>query len=212
MSPHTCEQTSGELVAFLDGELGEEERRPVADHVATCLPCRREIERLTAVQRLVTTLPRIEPSATFADDFWRRVAAEPTPITSRRRRGSALRWAIPALAAAAVLALALRSQLPTPSPAPPPGASTRVAAAPPAPAPAAPAKVAAAPPPERAKSDDAAPAPQVANVESLRPEDLPPELLEHPELFLRLPVVRRLEKLEYLGSSHDHGSDEGGAG
>jgi anti-sigma factor RsiW len=206
MSTHTCEQTSGELVAFLDGELGAEERRTVADHLATCLTCRREMEHLTSVQRMVDTLPRIEPSASFADDFWRRVAAEPTPIASRRRRGSVLRWAIPALAAAAVLAFALRSQLETPSslPAAP---RTRVAAAP-----AAPAKVAVAPAAERAKSEGAEPAPQVANVDSLRPEDLPPELLEHPELFLRLPVVRRLEKLEYLGSTEDRPSGDGGAG
>jgi len=53
MSTHTCEQTSDELVAFLDGELGDEERRPVADHLATCLTCRRELEGLTTVQGLV---------------------------------------------------------------------------------------------------------------------------------------------------------------
>ena len=51
----------------------------------------------------------------------------------------------------------------------------------------------------RAKSEepaDAAPIEQ-ANAE-LAPEDLPPELIEHPELFLRLPVVRRLDKLEHF--------------
>jgi anti-sigma factor RsiW len=212
MSIFTCEQTSSELVASLDGELGDDERRPVADHVATCLACRRELERLTTVQRWVATLPPVAPSATFAADFWRRVAAEPTPITSRRR-GSPLRWAVPALAAAAVLLVALRSQMQAPlPPSGTRGPSTRVAAAPPAPA----AKEAPGTVARQAEPEQAAPAaeppPQVANVESLRAEDLPPELLEHPELFLRLPVVRRLEKLEYLGATDDRPSDEGGAG
>ena len=211
MSTLTCDQTSSELVAFLDGELGDDERRPVADHVATCLTCRSEVERLSTVQRWVGTLPPITPSATFTDDFWRRVAAEPTPIASRRHRASALRWSIPALAAAAVLALAVRSQIQGPPPAPT-GSGTRVAAAPPAPAvKEAPGSVARQTKPEQA-APGAEPAPQVANVEALRPEDLPPELLEHPELFLRLPVVRRLDKLEYLGSTEDAPSGEGGAG
>lgn len=212
MSTFTCEQMSSELVAFLDEELGNDERRPVADHIATCLACQREVERLTTVQRWVGTLPPIAPSATFTDDFWRRVAAEPTPIASRRRR-SPLRWAVPALAAAAVLAVALRSQMQAPLP--PSGTvepSTRVAAAPPAPA----AKKAPGAVARQAEPEQAAPAaeppPEVANVESLRAEDLPPELLEHPELFLRLPVVRRLEKLEYLGATDERPTGEGGAG
>ena len=213
MSTFTCEQMSSELVAFLDHELGDDERRPVADHVATCLACQREVDRLTTVQRWVGTLPPVAPSATFSDDFWRRIAAEPTPIASRRRRASVLRWAVPALAAAAVLAVALRSQMQTPlPPSGTRGPRTRVAAAPPAPA----AKEAPGIVARQAESEQAAPAaeppPQVANVESLRAEDLPPELLEHPELFLRLPVVRRLDKLEYLGSTEDAPSGEGGAG
>lgn len=209
----SCDQISTALVAFLDGELGADDRQPVAEHVSTCLTCRREIERLTTVQGWVTSLPAVAPGPTFDDDFWRQIAAEPTPITSRRTRGRALRWAVPTLAAAALLALALRSLTEAPPASDAPAVpSTRVAAAPPAP----PVKAAAPQSAAKAAAEPAKPAAdppaQVANVETLRPEDLPPELLEHPELFLRLPVVRRLETLEYLGSVDDRPSSDGGAG
>ena len=204
MSAATCERIGDDLVAFLDDELAAADRTPVADHVATCLVCRREIDRLTTVRRLVQTLPGIEPSPTFADEFWRRMDGESAPRDPRVRPLRPMRWALPALAAAAVVALALHSLLggPAPNPATAPGQ---------APAPAA--RVAAVPPPRAqheappaqvaAQPASPAEAPQVADVESLRPEDLPPELVEHPELFLRLPVVRRLEKLQYLGSAPD---------
>jgi anti-sigma factor RsiW len=208
-----CDQISTELVAYLDYQLVAADRRPVADHVATCRSCQQEIERLTKVQGWVARLTPIAPSPSFDGDFWRRVAAEPTPIASRRGGGRRLGWALPTLAAAAVLALALRSLLATPpSPEAPAAPSTRVAAAPPAP-PAKPAAPALAAKPGVVPEKPAAePAAELAAVDSLRPEDLPPELLAQPELFLRLPVVRRLETLEYLGSVDDRPSGAGGAG
>ena len=103
-------------------------------------------------------------------------------------------WGVP-LAAAAVLALVWYSSLSGTSPTaplgPPPGGD--VASAPEAAVPPNGAARAVA----RAKSAaEAAPVRQ-ANAD-LAPEDLPPEVVEHPELFLRLPVVRRLEKLEHF--------------
>ncbi|MEO6025279.1 MAG: zf-HC2 domain-containing protein [Candidatus Binatia bacterium] len=203
----TCEAIGPELVAYLDGALADDERRPIASHVSTCLVCRREIERLTTVQRWVSELPAVEPSRDFAATFWERMEEEP-PVAERSGRPSRpLRWIVPVLAAAAVLALALRSMVP--------GTSTPPPTVPAAPAPRAPA-VAAAPKIERPKVAAAPvekPAPaQLANVEDLKPEDLPPELLEHPELFLRLPVVRRLETLEHIDAVKREQQSEDGAG
>jgi hypothetical protein len=208
MSTTTCEEITSELVAFLDGELADEERRPVAAHVHGCLACRREIERLTKVQGLVAELPRIQPSAGFADEFWRKLEAESAPLPANVHRLRPLRWVVPALAAAAVVALALRSEVQPPSPQVASSgtevhASGKIATAPAAPAP--PARAAPQP-----KAEE--PPAQVADVESLRPEDLPPELVEHPELFLRLPVVRRLDTLKYLGSAEDAPGADDGAG
>ncbi len=205
MSATPCEAIGGELVAYLDGALGADERGTVAAHVSTCLGCRREMDRLAAVQHALDGLPAVAPSAQFADDFWRKLAAEaPAAAAVATRKVRPLRWAVPALAAAAVVALAFRAFVRGPSATPAPGVhAPRVAAAPASNA--EPKKVA-----SRHRAESAAS--QVADVDTLKPEDLPPELLEHPELYLRLPVVRRLEKLEYFGSAHDQPAGDDGAG
>ena len=213
MSATACERTGTELVAFLDDELGPDERRPVAEHLATCLVCRREMDRLATLQGWLGGLAKVEPGSTFAADFARRLAAEPTPIAPRRAGSRGFLWMVPALAAAAVLALVLRSFVGTPGPSSPPAdaAKPRVATVRRPVEPAAeeePARVATRPAAERPTSPT-----DLAAIEALRPEDLPPELREHPELFLRLPVVRRLDTLEYLGSLHEQGGGgDDGAG
>jgi hypothetical protein len=170
--------------------------------VSTCLACRRELERLTTVQRYVTGMPRVEPGPDFAAQFWQRMDPEPVPTRAPGRPPRPIRWALPALAAAAVLAVALQFMVTTPTAPTRPAPQTRsLAQARPAPKP----EVAAAPPRQE-------PAEQVVNVDNLRLEDLPPELREHPELFLRLPVVRRLETLEHFDAVRQEQGDEDGAG
>jgi anti-sigma factor RsiW len=194
-----CDDITPDLVAYLDGELDGVARRPIAAHLSTCLGCRRELEQLTAVRRWIGERPLVEPSANFAADFWDRLEREAGPPP----RGRSWWWAAPALAAAAVLALALRSLVAAPGDAPG-RAADQVAGPAAAPAP----KVAAAKPAATAG------APQVAAAPELGPEDLPPELLEHPELFLRLPVVQRLETLEHFDEVRQQQHDEpsGGGG
>ncbi len=86
----------------------------------------------------------------------------------------------------------------------------QVATAPPS---ADPAVVAKAPvaAPEQLAAREAREAPvaeeRVADAE-LAPEDLPPDLLEHPEFFLRYPVVRRLNKLEHFEEVRRHDENE----
>jgi anti-sigma factor RsiW len=203
----TCEQISGELIAFLDGELGESERRQIATHVSTCLVCRRELDRLTTVQRWVADLPDIEPSAEFAEQFWDRMDAEPTGARPKLRSLRSLWWALPALAAAAVLAVSFQfmSRLPS-APTRPATPAERVVQALPAQADRPTAATVAA---EATLKDGSR---QAASVDDMRPEDLPPDLLEHPDLFLRLPVVRHLEKLEYFEAVRQEPGDQDGAG
>jgi anti-sigma factor RsiW len=206
MTPATCHEVGDELVAYLDDELTESERRPIANHVATCLVCRREIEQLAAVGRLVRDLPRVEPGSDFAAAFWERLDAEPRDRLPQVRSLRSMRWALPGLAVAALLALGLSSLLrvATQPTAPATGGAARVVTAP---APATQPKVANAP-----ATNEMEAAPQLANVDDLKPEDLPPALLEHPELFLRLPVVRRLDKLEHFEAVQQEPASEDGAG
>lgn len=199
-----CESMAAELVAYLDGEQPETDRARIDAHVATCLTCRREMDRIGKVNALLRSLPRIEPSADFDARMWQRLEAETASRSTRRGFRPAM-WGIP-LAAAAALALVWYSSLSPLSSGPPtaPGHVGTVANAPKtgtrsahdvAVAQAKPEEPAAAAPIEQANAD-------------LAPEDLPPELIEHPELFLRLPVVRRLDKLEHFEEVRTPDADE----
>lgn len=190
----TCETVLDDLTAYADGELPPDARGHVDEHVRSCLPCRHALADLEKVNAAVRMLPRVEPSADFAARLWERLdAADAAAGAGFRLR----RWAAPALAAAALLALALRFMIggagrDTPSVA-------RVTE---------PAPVVLAKPVTTAGSrrETEAGTPQVAVADGAEPapEDLPPELLEQPELFLRLPVVRRLDTLENFEEVRHH--------
>ncbi len=189
-----CQTMAEELVAYLDGEQPEAERARIEAHVATCLTCRREMDRIGKVNAMLRALPRVVPSDDFDARMWERLAAE-TASRSRRRGFRPALWGIP-LAAAAALALVWYSSV------------ARVATGVPGTRP--PAEIAraskqsgrSAPGSEeavaRANREPQGEPIKQANAEELAPEDLPPALIEHPELFLRLPVVRRLEKFEHF--------------
>lgn len=205
MSRSECEAIAEELVAYADGELDHATHGRVDAHVGVCLACRRELSRLAKVDAALRGLPRLEPSADFAERLRERLEREAAvePV-GRRPWVRAAQWGLPALAAAAAVAIVLRSTLVPPAgdtperfdPAP-------IAIAPdPAPVPEPPARVADAPAPKPAPAEVASvPGTDLADV---APEDLPPELLEQPEFFLRLPVVRRLEKLEHFDQVRQH--------
>lgn len=72
----------GELIPDYSAEaLGARERAAVEAHLATCVACRRELERLTRVMALVEQHAALEPPA----DLWRGVAtaiaAQPAPAS-----------------------------------------------------------------------------------------------------------------------------------
>lgn len=190
-----CEEFAPELVAYLDGEHAEREAARIEAHVGTCLSCRRELEQLRHLRTRIGELHPIEPSAGFDERFWQRLETLP----SSRRRSRLLMWTAPALAAAAAVALVWYSSI------------ARVAGpgAPSSPRAVAKARAVAsggdavarrdAVPERGAARDDVATADDVGQY--------PPDLVEHPELYLHLPVVRRLQKLEHFEEVRQH--DEG---
>lgn len=205
MTNRDCEAMVEDLVAFLDGELTEPERSRVEAHTSTCLTCRREMDRISTVNGMLRSLPRVTPSDDFDRRMWERLEREASrPGAPRSFR--AVYWGVP-LAAAAALALVWYSSVQQTGTAPGGGEATspRVATAPQAPAPeAARPDVAVA-----ARPDEAADQEPIAQANAdLAPEDFPPEVIEHPELFLRFPVVRRLEKLEHFEEVRTHEEGE----
>jgi anti-sigma factor RsiW len=206
-----CEAIAEDLVAYVDDELAPDDRTRVAAHVASCLVCRREMETVRRFKLMIGSMPQVEPSSDLAERMSRRLELEPASVTWRRpARGT--HWGIPLAAAAAIaimLASVLSQDLSTPPAVP---TDDRVAASVPAPAPEQVAeddgsgatRVASAPV-EREVDDDAA---DTAERE-LDPEDLPPDLLARPELYLRLPVVRRLTTFEHFEAVRERVEREG---
>lgn len=106
-----CGHIRRELPALLDGELSEDEARPVREHLATCAACeaeRRGLARTDAALALWTLPP-------FAANLARRVAP-PRPARGRLYRIAAAAAAAGVLLAAGV---ALFTSGPSPAAAPP---------------------------------------------------------------------------------------------
>jgi anti-sigma factor RsiW len=196
MSQSACEALSTELVAYVDGEQPEAERARIAAHVGRCLTCRREIDRITKLRALLVSLPSVEPSADFDARMWERLS-DGAPVRRRSGRLWAAYWALP-LAAAAGMAIAWYSLVASrpaggPTGLPRPGSQVAEVASPKSDGPGVVARQKAAPNTESQIAAAAKGAPA-----ELTPEDLPPELLAQPELFLRLPVVEQLDRLEHF--------------
>ncbi len=81
------------LSAYLDGELPEEERPAIEEHLALCAACRREAAHLAFVSEALDSLEELEPSPYFA--------ARLRHLVSGRERGRRVRRVVVAAAAAA---------------------------------------------------------------------------------------------------------------
>jgi len=202
-----CDDFAADLVAYLDGELGDADRARIEAHLGTCLACRRELEQFRRLRALIDGVRPLDLSTDFADRMWQRL--DPLPTRAPRRRTRAVLWAAPTLAAAAALALVWYSQV------------ARLGNAPTAPAPH---SVAAAPRPHDANEHAVASRSEKEQVVASREKEegdapgnvartddvteYPPDLVEHPELFLRLPVVRRLNRLEHFEEVRQYQNDQ----
>lgn len=202
-----CDDFAADLVAYLDGELGDADRARIEMHLGTCLACRRELEQLRRLRALIDGVRPLELATDFADRMWQRL--DPLPARAPRRRTRAVLWAAPTLAAAAALALVWYSQVARLGNAPTASAPHSVAAAP-RPHDANEHAVASRSEKEQAvatreKEEGGAPG-NVASAGDVT--EYPPELVEHPELFLHLPVVRRLNRLQHFEEVRQYQNDQ----
>jgi anti-sigma factor RsiW len=122
------------LNAYLDGELPEEQRMALAEHVHACRVCAQELEELRAVRSALEGLPLVRAPRSFALEF------EPAPAGPLDQLLSFLRdwltpiWGISATVASVLFIVALVQTL-TMSPAAARRATGVTALAPAAPAP-----------------------------------------------------------------------------
>jgi anti-sigma factor RsiW len=181
------------MTMALAGELSGRRSQRLTKHIDGCAGCRREWEAYTALDRVLGSLPLEAALPPRLEQVTLRNArlAEAEATKSRR-------WwigvAIPALAATAVVVVAARLSL----------QDTELT---PAPAPAAPAR-AVTPPPHRApprvaeRTPAPAPSPAPASPQHRRvargvPSQPPPELAARPDLFVNLPLLRNLDKVQH---------------
>lgn len=87
----SCETVTGSVVALLDGELAEAERREVEVHLASCTACAQELSEIEATRRIVARHLAAAGAAVGSqrfDDLWQRVAADGSDTVRTSRAGS----------------------------------------------------------------------------------------------------------------------------
>ena len=180
-----CGRAQKLIVAAVDGEIPPERRRDLDEHVATCTECRGELHATQALFGALGGLsqeaevPALVESATLRR---MRLAAAEERERQERRWG----WfSAPVLAAAGVVVLALvinlrpRGEQGSLRPSTPAASGAR----------------------QLARASDPVPAPAAAQPETavaVAPSEPPPDLAAAPELFMNLPIIRNMEKLEHF--------------
>jgi hypothetical protein len=182
------------MTMALAGELSGRRSQRLTKHMDGCAGCRREWEAYTALDRVLGSLPLEAVLPPRLEQVTLRHARRAEAEATKSRR----RWvgvAVPALAATAVLVVAARLSLQDTEPAPPapaPAAPTRAVTAPAARVPARVAERAPAPAPSPAPAS-----PQRRRVARGVPSEPPPELAARPDLFINLPLLRNLDKVQH---------------
>src|SRR5262249_37055050 len=186
-----CRRAERWMTMALAGELAGRRSQRLTKHMDGCAGCRREWEAYTALDRLLGSLPLETALPPRLEQVTLRSArlAEAEVTKSRRRW---LGVAIPALAATAVLAVAVRLSLQDTESAPTPAVPTRAVTAPPARVPGRVVERAPAPAPSPAPAS-----PQRRRVARGVPKEPPPELTARPDLFINLPLLRNLDKVQH---------------
>lgn len=179
-----CERAQQWMTAAIDGELSPRRRRALDRHLAGCESCGRELVATERMLAAVAALPmETEVPARVEQDTLRRVRVLAAAESEASRWHGWRAFRLPAFALASAMALALAVGVMRESGGPPVGMdpATPVGRVAVAPAPSA------VPPAAESPEDLVASAP---------PAEPPGELAARPDLFVELPILRNLEKLE----------------
>jgi len=99
------------LVAFLDGELPEDHRRRLEEHLGRCSACARELDDLRSTRGLLDCWPEARSADEAKVRAWRALTRGTLPAAGRGPTRTAwtrvlVRYALPVAAAAAIVVLA----------------------------------------------------------------------------------------------------------
>jgi len=68
-----CSQIKKRLSAFLDGEVSEQERQFITEHLKSCDSCRKELEELSQVSDILDIIQEVEVSPYFITRLKQRI-------------------------------------------------------------------------------------------------------------------------------------------
>ena len=103
----TCEHVDSVLSAWLEGDLGDEERRAVDEHLRQCLRCASLVRDIQNIRREAGALPAMTPSRDLWEGIAARIEAPVIELKPRQAPAPARRnWQ---MAAAAVVLMAVSS-------------------------------------------------------------------------------------------------------
>ena len=103
----TCEHVDSVLSAWLEGDLGDDERRAVDAHLRECLRCASLVRDIESIRREAATLPAMTPSRDLWEGIAARIEAPVIELKPRQAEAPARRnWQ---MAAAAVVLMAVSS-------------------------------------------------------------------------------------------------------
>lgn len=91
-----CAKIKENLTAYLDGQIAPYVRGLIEEHLSKCGVCQKELEALRKTWKLLDHYPQLSVSASYKENFYRRLNKPKQPIQLKR-------WLYPVAAAAAVL-------------------------------------------------------------------------------------------------------------
>lgn len=106
----TCEDYMPALSAFADGELNEEEKAALLDHLEGCASCREKLSELMILHTMFEELPELDAPDGFAERVLDRIH-ESAPVQTKKPRRRALRT-LAACAALVLIVGAAKTMLP----------------------------------------------------------------------------------------------------
>jgi predicted anti-sigma-YlaC factor YlaD len=66
----TCQDYKGLMMAYLDNELDDEQRRAFEQHLASCAACSREFEEFKKLKQLTDGVTLVEPEDRIWQQYW----------------------------------------------------------------------------------------------------------------------------------------------
>ncbi|HXJ33565.1 MAG TPA: zf-HC2 domain-containing protein [Candidatus Eisenbacteria bacterium] len=184
MRCHTAQRL---VIAGYDGELASWRRRALDRHLATCERCRAERASTDRVLAAIDTLAVETPMPARLEQ---NVLRDVRKLAAEEEQGSAFAWlrsGVPIVATGAVALLAVVIVRGMDEPAGPTSTTRRDT-------------VAQAPPSTRL----------VARKARRVPDEPPPALAARPDLFMDLPILRNMEKLQHFDAIATTDTDDGG--